>query len=148
MRRVWLGRYRAAVRLGDGRRGQVSSLQKNPSAPLTYCVLRYFNVAGADSAGRSGQSTREPFHLIHVAAQAALDRRQSVGVFGTDYPTADGFCIRRSVPWSGSRGQDADRFRLVGLRRVVGEALAGTKRRFSSLSHIRRSGNEVLRMFV
>ena len=60
-------------------------------------ALRYFNVAGADPAGRSGQSTREAFHLIHVAVQAALGRRQGMDVFGSDYPTADGSCIRDYV---------------------------------------------------
>ncbi|MEH2557407.1 UDP-glucose 4-epimerase [Bradyrhizobium algeriense] len=67
------------------------------STSLRYCALRYFNVAGADPAGRSGQSTREAFHLIHVAVQAALGRRQGMDVFGSDYPTSDGSCIRDYV---------------------------------------------------
>ncbi len=67
------------------------------STPLRYCALRYFNVAGADPEGRSGQSTREAIHLIQVAVQAALGRRQGMDVFGSDYPTADGSCIRDYV---------------------------------------------------
>jgi len=62
--------------------------------PLTYGVLRYFNVAGADPQKRSGQSTPEATHLIKVAAQTALGQRESMNVFGTDYPTPDGTCIR------------------------------------------------------
>lgn len=61
---------------------------------LRYVALRYFNVAGADPAGRSGQSTPAATHLIKVAAQAALGQRSRLEVFGTDYPTRDGSCIR------------------------------------------------------
>ncbi len=61
---------------------------------LRYVVLRYFNVAGADPAGRAGQSTRDATHLIKVAVQAALGRRAGLQVYGTDYPTPDGTCLR------------------------------------------------------
>src|SRR3954449_5758889 len=61
---------------------------------LRYVVLRYFNVAGADPQGRSGQSTANATHLIKVAAQTALGRRQGMEVFVTDYPTPDGSCLR------------------------------------------------------
>jgi UDP-glucose 4-epimerase len=61
---------------------------------FSYVALRYFNVAGADPALRSGQSTPRATHLIKVAAQAALGDRPYLEVFGTDYPTPDGTCIR------------------------------------------------------
>jgi UDP-glucose 4-epimerase len=61
---------------------------------LRYVALRYFNVAGADPQHRSGQSTVRATHLIKVAAQAAVGRRPYVEVFGNDYPTPDGTCIR------------------------------------------------------
>ena len=61
---------------------------------LNYCALRYFNVAGADPQGRSGQSTAGATHLIKVAVEAALGLRDSVGVFGTDYATPDGTGVR------------------------------------------------------
>ncbi|MGL4290975.1 MAG: UDP-glucose 4-epimerase GalE [Phreatobacter sp.] len=61
---------------------------------LTYVVLRYFNVAGADPQGRTGQSTPNATHLIKVAVQTALGLRQKMDVFGTDYPTPDGTCVR------------------------------------------------------
>ena len=61
---------------------------------LRHVILRYFNVAGADPLGRTGQSTKGATHLIKVAVEAALGRRPKVEVFGTDYPTPDGTCIR------------------------------------------------------
>lgn len=61
---------------------------------LNYCALRYFNVAGADPMGRSGQSTAGATHLIKVAVEAALGKRDSVAVFGTDYDTPDGTGVR------------------------------------------------------
>ena len=62
--------------------------------PLEYVVLRYFNVAGADPAGRTGQSSPNATHLIKVAVQTALGLRAKMDVFGTDYPTPDGTCVR------------------------------------------------------
>jgi UDP-glucose 4-epimerase len=64
---------------------------------LNYVVLRYFNVAGADPHGRSGQSTPTATHLIKVASQVALGQRSHLDVFGTDYPTVDGTCVRDYV---------------------------------------------------
>ena len=61
---------------------------------LRYVALRYFNVAGADPRGRNGQSSPLATHLIKVAAQAALGRRDHLDVYGTDYPTPDGSCLR------------------------------------------------------
>jgi UDP-glucose 4-epimerase len=62
--------------------------------PITYGVLRYFNVAGADPQKRSGQSTPLATHLIKVACQTALGQREKMDIFGTDYETPDGTCIR------------------------------------------------------
>jgi len=59
-----------------------------------YVILRYFNVAGADVGGRIGQSTKDATHLIKVAAEAAAGKRDKIFVFGTDYDTPDGSCIR------------------------------------------------------
>ncbi len=61
---------------------------------FNYCALRYFNVAGADPEGRSGQSTVGATHLIKIAVEAALGKRESVSVFGTDYATEDGTGVR------------------------------------------------------
>jgi UDP-glucose 4-epimerase len=61
---------------------------------LRYVALRYFNVAGADPNGRSGQSTPRATHLVKVACETALGKRSRMQVFGTDYPTPDGTCLR------------------------------------------------------
>jgi UDP-glucose 4-epimerase len=61
---------------------------------FNYCALRYFNVAGADPEGRSGQSTVGATHLIKIGVEAALGKRESVSVFGTDYATEDGTGVR------------------------------------------------------
>jgi UDP-glucose 4-epimerase len=62
--------------------------------PMTYGVLRYFNVAGADPQKRSGQSMPTATHLIKVTIQTALGQRGHVDIFGTDYPTPDGTGVR------------------------------------------------------
>ena len=64
---------------------------------LRFVVLRYFNVAGADPKLRTGQSTPLATHLIKIACETALGKRAKLSVFGTDYPTPDGTCIRDYV---------------------------------------------------
>lgn len=59
-----------------------------------YVALRYFNVAGADINGKIGQSTKDATHIIKIAAQTALGKRDKMYIFGDDYPTPDGTCIR------------------------------------------------------
>jgi len=61
---------------------------------LRFVILRYFNVAGADPKLRTGQSTPAATHLIKVACEAALGKRAKLDVYGTDYPTRDGTCVR------------------------------------------------------
>jgi UDP-glucose 4-epimerase len=61
---------------------------------LNFVTLRYFNVAGADPKQRTGQASANATHLIKVACETALGRRPKIDVFGTDYPTPDGTCIR------------------------------------------------------
>ena len=62
--------------------------------PFNYGALRYFNVAGADPQGRTGQIGKGSTHLIKVACEAAVGKRGHIAVYGTDYATADGTCIR------------------------------------------------------
>jgi UDP-glucose 4-epimerase len=62
--------------------------------PFNYGALRYFNVAGADPECRAGQVGKGSTHLIKVAVEAAVGKRDHVAVYGTDYPTPDGTCIR------------------------------------------------------
>jgi UDP-glucose 4-epimerase len=61
---------------------------------LRYVILRYFNVAGADPQARIGQATPAATHLIKVACETALGQRPGMQIYGTDYPTADGTCVR------------------------------------------------------
>ena len=62
--------------------------------PLRFVALRYFNVAGADPGGRIGQSTPHATHLIKVACEHVVGRRDHVSIYGTDYDTSDGTCVR------------------------------------------------------
>lgn len=64
------------------------------ASDLRYGILRYFNVAGADPKGRTGQATARATHLIKLACQTALGLRPIMDVYGTDYPTPDGTCLR------------------------------------------------------
>ncbi len=61
---------------------------------MGHVILRYFNVAGADPQGHTGQSSAAATHLIKVAVETALELRPKLEIFGTDYPTPDGTCIR------------------------------------------------------
>jgi UDP-glucose 4-epimerase len=61
---------------------------------LRFVILRYFNVAGADPKMRTGQATPQATHLIKVTSETVLGQREKMNVFGTDYPTPDGTCIR------------------------------------------------------
>lgn len=61
---------------------------------LKHVILRYFNVAGADPAGRTGPVTPNATHLLKVACEAAVGKRKTIPLFGDDYPTRDGTCVR------------------------------------------------------
>jgi len=65
-----------------------------PQERFRYVALRYFNVAGASQDGSLGQATPDASHLIKVACEAACGKRESISIYGTDYPTPDGTCIR------------------------------------------------------
>src|SRR3954462_6374209 len=82
---------------------------------LAHVILRYFNVAGADPELRTGQSTKGATHLIKVAVETALGRREKMDVFGTDYPTPDGTCVRDYIHVS-----DLVRAHLDALRYLHG----------------------------
>jgi UDP-glucose 4-epimerase len=84
--------------------------------PINYAALRYFNVAGADADGRAGQIGRGSTHLIKVAVEAAVGKRDHIAVFGTDYPTPDGTCIRDYIHVS-----DLAAAHLVALERLIAQ---------------------------
>jgi len=103
---------------------------------FSYLSLRYFNVAGADPAGRTGQSTRGATHLIKVACETALGKRDHITVYGTDYPTADGTCVRDYIHVSDLVAAHAEALRHL---RAGGESLVancGYGRGFSVLEVI------------
>jgi UDP-glucose 4-epimerase len=89
--------------------------------PLNYCALRYFNVAGADPQGRSGQSTLGATHLIKVAVEAALGKRGGVSVFGTDFDTPDGTGVRDYIHVS-----DLAEAHLLALEALIAEPRRST----------------------
>jgi UDP-glucose 4-epimerase len=87
-----------------------------------HVILRYFNVAGADPAGRHGQSTADATHLIKVAIETALSRRPFMSIFGNDYPTPDGTCVRDYVHVSDLARAHLlalDQLRLDGVSRTL-----------------------------
>ena len=84
--------------------------------PLNYCALRYFNVAGADPKGRTGQSTAGATHLIKVAVEAVTGKRAGVTVFGTDYDTPDGTGVRDYIHVS-----DLAEAHVIALKRLIEE---------------------------
>ncbi len=87
---------------------------------FNYVALRYFNVSGADPAGRTGQSTAGATHLIKVACETALGKRSAITVYGTDYPTPDGTCVRDYIHVSDLVAAHADALRHL---RSGGESL-------------------------
>jgi len=80
---------------------------------LHHVILRYFNVAGADPQGRTGQSTKAATHLIKVAVETVLGLRPKLDVFGNDYPTPDGTCIRDYIHVSDLVRAHADALRYL-----------------------------------
>ena len=84
--------------------------------PLNYGALRYFTVAGADPRGRSGQIGKGSTHLIKVAVEAAVGKRDHVAVYGSDYPTPDGTCIRDYIHVS-----DLAAAHVAALGRLIAE---------------------------
>src|SRR4030095_13760516 len=125
---------------------------------LTYVALRYFNVAGADPLGRAGQSTPLATHLVKVACEAAVGRRDYVEIFGNDYDTPDGTCVRdyihvtdladahvRALQYLISGGQSVVLNCGYGRGQSVLDVLARVQRRagtgFKVVQGIRRPGD-------
>ncbi len=83
---------------------------------FNYAAIRYFNVCGADPDGDIGQAFPEPFHLINIACEAASGKREKMAIFGTDYPTEDGTCIRDYIHVT-----DLARAHILALKFLINE---------------------------
>ena len=83
--------------------------------PFNYGALRYFNVAGADPEGRTGQIGKGSTHLIKIACEAAVGKRDHVAVYGSDYPTRDGTCVRDYIHVT-----DLAEAHVAALERLIG----------------------------
>ena len=70
---------------------------RNTSRPFSYAALRYFNVAGSDPQGRIGEDHRPETHLIPICLEVAAGKREQLVIYGDNYPTPDGTCIRDYV---------------------------------------------------
>lgn len=102
--------------------------------PLNFAALRYFNVAGADPQGRSGQSTAGATHLIKVAVEAATGKRDGVSVFGTDFATRDGTGVRDYIHVSDLAAAHVDALDLLVAQPMQSHFLnAGYGRGYSVL---------------
>jgi UDP-glucose 4-epimerase len=104
---------------------------------LNYVALRYFNVAGADPKGRSGQSSPRATHLIKVACQTVLGQRAGMDVFGTDYDTPDGTCLRDYIHVSDLIAAHMDALAHLGRGGESGIFNCGYSQGFSVLEVIK-----------
>src|SRR5215207_7611451 len=103
---------------------------------LRYAALRYFNVAGADGKGRTGQSTPRATHLIKVACQTLLGQREQMEIFGRDYGTPDGTCIRDYIHVSDLIGAHFDALQYLRQGGESGVFNCGYGRGYSVLQVI------------
>lgn len=98
--------------------------------------LRYFNVAGADPEGRTGESTPNATHLVKIACQAALGKREALDIYGRDYPTKDGTCVRDYIHVSDLADIHALALEALAQGRLSGACNCGYGHGFSVLEVI------------
>lgn len=103
---------------------------------LNYAILRYFNVAGADPEGRTGYAKKNATHLIKVACEAAVGIRPYIDIFGTDYDTPDGTCLRDFIHVSDLANAHLKIYKHMTLQRVNKIYNCGYGKSFSVLDVI------------
>ncbi|SFB74156.1 UDP-glucose 4-epimerase [Brevinema andersonii] len=81
-----------------------------------YCIFRYFNACGADHEGIIGQSYEPPTHLLSVMLKTAAGQRDSLSIFGNDYPTSDGTCVRDYIHVT-----DLAKAHILGMERMISQ---------------------------
>ncbi|MFA7383651.1 MAG: UDP-glucose 4-epimerase GalE [Desulfurivibrionaceae bacterium] len=96
-----------------------TSENTSPQDRFRYVALRYFNVAGASLDGSLGQATPNASHLIKVACEAACGKRENIAIYGTDYQTPDGTCIRDYI-----HVEDLAQAHLLALAHLFGGGAA------------------------
>ena len=133
----------------------------DPAYGIKFVALRYFNVAGADESGKIGEDHDPESHLIPIILQAAMGRRDCIKVFGTDYPTPDGTCVRDYVHVSDlidahllaleylGRGGGSDAFNLgngegFSVRQVIEVARQVTAQPIKVVESDRRAGDPAI----
>lgn len=133
----------------------------DPAYGIKFVALRYFNVAGADESGKIGEDHDPESHLIPIILQAAMGRRDCIKVFGTDYPTPDGTCVRDYVHVSDlidahllaleylGRGGRSDAFNLgngegFSVRQVIEVARQVTAQPIKVVESDRRAGDPAI----
>ena len=142
---------------GEWMMRDLAESRRRADRPFAYAALRYFNVAGCALDGSLGEDHTPETHLIPVILQAALGQRESIQIFGTDYPTPDGTCIRDYVhvddladahiaALESLKPGDTRAFNLgigegVSVRQVIDAAKRVTGVDFKVIEHPRRAGD-------
>ncbi len=142
---------------GEWMMRDLAESRRRADRPFAYAALRYFNVAGCALDGSLGEDHTPETHLIPVILQAALGQRESIQIFGTDYPTPDGTCIRDYVhvddladahiaALESLKPGDTKAFNLgigegVSVRQVIDAAKRVTGVDFKVIEHPRRAGD-------
>lgn len=142
---------------GEWMMRDLAESRRRANRPFAFAALRYFNVAGCAMDGLLGEDHTPETHLIPVILQTALGQRESIQVFGTDYPTPDGTCIRDYVhvddladahiaALDSLKAGDTKAFNLgigegVSVRQVIDAAKRVTGVNFKVIEHPRRAGD-------
>ncbi len=149
--------YALSKLIGEQLLGDFANARKRQTKPFGYTCLRYFNVCGSDPATVFGEDHNPETHLIPNVILAALGRKPEIAIFGTDYPTPDGTCVRDYVhvvdlidahvlALSAIRPGGAEAYNLgigkgYSVREIIGAVKRVSGREFRVVEHPRRAGD-------